>query len=113
MKLTLVFILVLLLRDSSHEDPTPCNANCEACEDIHDIGKISCDPNNSCSITPDNSVVSDDDDTILDYLLGDPKITQITPEMCRQKCEEQATSDEDKIDKKCDFFHWQEVISIY
>ena len=111
MKFFLVLILVLLPQDSLHEDPTPCNVNCEACDDIHDIGKISCDANDSCSITPDSSVVADDD-TILDYLLGDPQIKQVTAEMCRQKCEEQATSDEDKINKKCDFFHWQEVISI-
>jgi hypothetical protein len=95
---------------ASLEDPTSCNPNCEACGDVHDIGTITCTAVGPCTTTADPDAIPEGaEDTLLDYLLGEEAITDISADMCRLKCEEQATSETDVMTKKCQFFHWIEA----
>merc|ERR1712013_590869 len=42
----------------------------------------------------------------MDYLKEE--IEDLTPEMCRGKCQEQSVHIQEGEDKNCEFFHWQE-----
>ena len=43
----------------------------------------------------------------MDYLKEG--IEDLTPETCREKCQEQSVHIQEGEDKNCEFFHWQEV----
>jgi len=82
-----------------------CDEHCEACGDVADIGRISCD-GTACTI---QSNLTGQEDTDLQYLLDNNPIENkiLTPDICRDKCQEQS---DHEGDINCEFFHLQEAI---
>jgi hypothetical protein len=82
-----------------------CDPNCGACQDVHDIGIISCDSKKaSCEVS--EAATGNTGQIDLDYLVTGLK--ELTPEVCRRKCEEQSLHDDENVqdEQKCKFFHW-------
>merc|ERR1711936_3285 len=73
---------------------------CDACDGDADIGIITC-TESGCTVE------SKLNQTDLSYLTDDPDnpIEDLTPEMCRAKCQQQSEHEGDG--KECEFFHWQ------
>jgi len=107
MKVLLISFLALLPLGLA----TVCDEHCDACDGDADIAVIKC-TESGCEV---ESKIPDGQDGFinLDYLKGEPdnKIEDLTPEICRAKCQEQSDHDDvdvDGNDKDCIFFHWQE-----
>merc|ERR1711970_768760 len=80
-----------------------CDEHCDACDGDADIAIITC-TGKQCDVKlPDG----EDGDLDFGYLINDPEneIEDLTPEICRAKCQEQF---DHEGDPDCVFFHWQE-----
>merc|ERR1711953_283064 len=100
MKVLLLSFLVLLPLGLA----IACDEHCNACDGDADIAVITC-TGKTCEVTskiPDGQGGHID----MDYLKNDNTIEDLTPEICRAKCQEQSEHG-DGID--CEFFHWQEA----
>jgi len=105
MKVFLLSVLAVYVQGQGD----PCNPNCDACKDDHDIAKITCGGNGAdCSIEKDSAYGGEED---MDQYLGEPKIKEITADDCRKICKEQmkASAASDAEELPCAFFHWQEA----
>jgi len=81
-----------------------CNEHCEACDGDADIAVIRC-TGKECTV--ESKLMDNQNQTInMDYLKEE--IEDLTPEMCRGKCQEQSVHIQEGEDKNCEFFHWQE-----
>jgi len=92
----LIFSALTLLKLASTQE---CDADCNACADVADIGKITCDKG-TCTIEANG-------DLDLDYLVTEDLRT-ITADVCREKCQEQSNNHDAK---SCKFFRWYDIES--
>jgi len=101
MKVLLISFLALLPLGLA----TVCDEHCDACDGDADIAKITC-TGSECEV---ESKLTDQDGAEVDmnYLINDPDnpIEDLTPEICREKCQEQSVNNDGT---NCKFFHWQE-----
>ena len=82
-----------------------CNEHCEACDGDADIAVIRC-TGKECTV--ESKLMDNQNQTInMDYLKEG--IEDLTPEVCRAKCQEQSVHEQAREDKNCEYFHWQEV----
>jgi len=84
-----------------------CDEHCNACDGDADIAVITCTAE-SCEVT---SKIPDGQEGFLDmnYLKNNLTIEDLTPEICRAKCQEQSEHGDGDGTKNCIFFHWQEA----
>merc|ERR1719341_408860 len=96
-----VFILSVLSSLALSVQGQGCVPYCDACSDIADIAKITCDPARGvCTIVKGEHSTEEN----LDDLLGG--ITSIDADICRQKCKEQV--DRELLPaNQCKFFRWE------
>jgi len=86
---------------------TECDVHCDACDGDADIAIIKCKGKN-CEVI---SKLTDEQEGEIDMnYLNDPEnpIEDLTPEICRAKCQEQSEHGDGDGTKNCIFFHWQE-----
>jgi hypothetical protein len=82
-----------------------CDQYCDACNEVADIAKITCDPaRGDCTIVKgENS----NEDNMDDLLAG---ITTIDAVVCKQKCIEQVGREAAAApENQCKFYLWEEV----
>merc|ERR1719369_252733 len=103
MKVLLLTFLALLPLSFA----TECDVHCDACDGDADIAVIKC-KGKICDVT---SKLNDTQGQEIDMnYLNDPEnpIEDLTPEICRAKCQEQSEHGDGDGTKNCIFFHWQE-----